>query len=125
MKRKVYISGPITGLPREEYMAGFRKAELQLRDRGYRVCNPTSKPPCRWHWLYRIMGYELTLLYDLWLLTRCDLIYKIPGWRDSKGANIESCVAYHLGIWPIPKKQRDKIDLKVAKAMGKTPPRIE
>lgn len=118
--KKVYISGKISGLERSSYMAHFSIAEQMLRKAGYiSVCNPTKKPPCQWPWLYRIMGYNLTLLYDLWLLLRCDLIYKIPGWQESHGANIESCVAYHLGVWPVPKKTREKIDKRLAKFIHK------
>lgn len=87
----------MSGLDREQYLELFRRAEQSLRDRGYeRIVNPIRVWACRWPWLYRIVGYRLALLYDLWLLMHCDLIYKIPGWQESHGANIESCVAYHL-----------------------------
>jgi hypothetical protein len=102
-QKKVYISGPMSGLERGLYLEMFRRAEQSLRDRGYqRIVNPIRVWACRCPWLYRIVGYRLTLLYDLWLLMRCDLIYKLPGWRDSRGANIESCVAYHFKIYPVP-----------------------
>lgn len=64
-------------------------------------------------------AYRLVLLYDLWLLLRCDLIYKIPGWRESRGANIESCIAFHFRIWNIPTASRERIDKRLAKAMEK------
>ena len=117
---RVYISGPMSGLKREQYMEMFRRAEQSLRDRGYqRIVNPIRVWACRWPWLYRIVGYRLTLLYDLWLLTRCDLIYKIPGWKESRGANIESCMAYHFKIWPVPKQDIAKLDKKLAKLQEK------
>lgn len=98
-KKKVFISGKISGRPRAEYLAEFRAAEERLRAMGYRVSNPTRTLVCRWPLLYRLLGYNLTLLLDLWLLMRCDFIYKLPGWKRSRGANIESCVAYHFKIW--------------------------
>ena len=117
---RVYISGPMSNLPREQYMERFRKAEEILRSRGYRkIVNPIRVWSCRWPWLYRLIGYKLTLLYDLWLLMRCDQIYKLPGWRDSKGANIESCVAYHFKIRPVPESQTKKLDKRLAKLMEK------
>ena len=120
MKKRVYISGAISGIPREQYMEAFRWAEVKLHDLGYRATvNPMRVWTCRWPWLYRIVGYELTLLYDLWLLLRCDMIYKIPGWRDSRGANIESCVAFHFKIWTLPRKHVEKIDKRIARAMEK------
>lgn len=100
---RVYISGPMSGLEREHYLEIFKRAEQSLRAQGYtKVVNPIRVWACRWPWLYRIVGYRLTLLYDLWLLMRCDLIYKLPGWQQSRGANIESCVAYHFKIHPVP-----------------------
>ena len=117
---KVYISGPMSNLTREQYLELFRRAEQSLRAQGYtKIVNPIRVLACRWPWLYRIVGYRLTLLYDLWLLTRCDLIYKIIGWQQSRGANIESCVAYHFKIWPVPKEDTKKLDKKLAKLQEK------
>lgn len=117
--KKVYISGQMSGLPREEYLARFAKAEELLKQEGYAVVNPARLLPSRWPWLYRMMGYHLTLLYDLWHLSRCDLIYKIPGWKESHGANIESCWAYHQNIGLIYANTRQRIDKKVAKFIEK------
>lgn len=110
----------MSGVPREQYLEMFRRAEQSLRDRGYqRIVNPIRVWACRCPWLYRIVGYRMTLLYDLWLLTRCDLIYKLPGWQESRGSNIESCVAYHFKIWPVPKEDIAKLDKKLAKLQEK------
>ena len=118
--KRVYISGGMTGIPREQYIELFRRAEESLRAQGYhKIVNPIRVWACRWPWLYKIIGYRLTLLYDLWLLMRCDQIYKLPGWRDSKGANIESCVAYHFKIWPVPQSDIKKLDKQLAKLMEK------
>ena len=119
MSKRVYISGQMSELPRKEYLARFAKAEELLKQEGYAVVNPARLLPSRWPWLYRLMGYRLTLLYDLWRLSHCDLIYKIPGWKESHGANIESCWAFHMGIYLLPLNMRDKIDKKVAKHMCK------
>ena len=117
---KVYISGPMSNLSREQYLELFKRAEQSLRSQGYhKIVNPVRVWACRWPWLYKIVGYRLTLLYDLWLLMRCDQIYKLPGWRESKGANIESCVAYHFKIWHVPESQTKKLDKSLAKLMEK------
>lgn len=118
--KRVYISGGMTGIPREQYIELFRRAEESLRAQGYRkIVNPIRVWACRWPWLYKVIGYRLTLLYDLWLLMRCDQIYKLPGWRDSRGANIESCVAFHFKIWPVPQSDIKKLDKQLAKLMDK------
>lgn len=117
---RVYISGPMSNLPREQYMERFRKAEEILRSRGYRkIVNPIRVWACRWPWLYRLVGYRLTLLYDLWLLMRCDQIYKLPGWQKSRGANVESCVAYHFKIWPVAKTEIELLDKALKKLIIK------
>ncbi len=116
---KVYISGRISGLPRDQYMRLFFIAASMLKERGYKPVNPTRFLMCRWPWLYRLLGYNLTLLIDLWMLMRCDLIYKIPGWQQSRGANIESCVAYHFKIWPMSKDVVSKIDKRLEKMIKK------
>ena len=113
--KKVYISGPISGIERADYLERFAEAERLLREYGYNVVNPTRFLLCRWQWLYKIIGYKLTLLYDLYRLMHCDLIYKMPTWKQSKGANIESCVAYNTEVFLIKKTYIEVIDYKIEK----------
>ena len=117
---RVYISGPMSNLSREQYLELFKRAEQSLRSQGYhKIVNPIRVWACRWPWLYKVIGYRMTLLYDLWLLMRCDQIYRLPGWGDSKGANIESCVAYHFKIWPVPESHTKELDKRLSKLMYK------
>ena len=131
-KQRVYISGPLTdkktGRVSERNLTAFKWAHAKVGHEGYHnVVNPTYVWACRWPWIYRMverivgrdMAYKLVLLYDLWLLMHCDLIYKIPGWQESRGANIESCVAYHFKIWQLPTKVRERIDRRIARDMHK------
>lgn len=114
---KVYIAGAITGLERVDYLVKFRRAEMLVKERGYKVVNPTRRGPGRWLWLYRLMGYRLTLLYDLWLVMRCDRIYLIPGWEESRGAKVESFVAYQMKVRRLPQDLKNEVD----KLMGASP----
>lgn len=108
---RVYISGPMSGRSREDYARRFSIAETVLRANGYQnIVNPSSFPTARFPWLFRIIGYKLTLFIDLWILTRCDRIYKMPGWKESRGAQIESCVAFHFGVYTLDKNIRTKLD---------------
>ena len=52
-------------------------------------------------------------------MLRCDMIYKIPGWQQSRGANIESCVAYHLNVWPVRKDTIKDIDMRLQRIIRK------
>lgn len=125
---RVYISGPMSGVDRKLYLEMFKRAEQSLRAQGYRkIVNPIRVWACRWPWLWKMLvsltsehtAYTLVLLYDLWLLSRCDLIYKMAGWKDSRGANIESCVAYWFKIWPVPASDIRKLDKRLAKLQEK------
>ena len=133
-KQKVYICGQMSNLVpddaaknREEYMERFHKTECLVSNNGYWAVSPIRFWVCRWPWLYRLLekiagrelAYQLVLLYDLLQLSRCDLIYKIPGWRESRGACIESTWSYHMKIWTLPVKKRDAIDKKMVKFIDK------
>lgn len=104
----------------ETYLARFAHAEEILKREGFAVINPTKFAPCRWPWLYNILGYELTLLYDLWhLWRRADCIFLIPGWQDSQGARIESFTAHVLGIYQLPHGKKDELEKEMKEWMEK------
>lgn len=100
-------------LEREEYLARFAKAEILLRERGYKVVNPAKFLFCRWPWFYKMVGYNAVLCYDLLRLSRCDYIYLLPGWKESRGATVESFFAWKIGVYRLTEKERKEIDLKL------------
>ena len=108
--KKVYVSGAISGVARQEYKKRFDAAARAVEAQGFKAVNPTRFWVCWWRWLYKVLGYDLTLLYDLWRLSKCAHIYKIPGWHESHGAQVESCWAYHHNIYPLPPRIRASID---------------
>lgn len=117
---RIYISGPISGLEREQYASRFMLSEKILRENGYRnIVNPVRMWPARFPWLYKIMGYKLTLFIDLWILTCCHRIYKMPGWKQSRGAQIESCVAFHFGVYTIAKPIWEVLDKNINELIQK------
>lgn len=127
-KKKVYLSGKMKGLSRDEYMKIFHRAEMELSNADYWVISPIRFWGCRWAWVYptiervfgKKMAYTLVLLYDLWRLSKCDYIYKIPGWQESRGAMIEGAWAFHSGIKLVPIKKRASIDKRMAKFVEMT-----
>jgi len=119
MKRRIYISGPMTGIEPREYRRRFREAEAILRRHGYGCINPCRVWPCRFPWLYRLMNallgkrltYAAILAYDLILLmTRADGIAMLPGWRASRGAQIENYVSMHFWMQGISKAVTEEIE---------------
>lgn len=119
MKRRIYISGPMTGIEPREYRRRFREAEAILRRHGYGCINPCRVWPCRFPWLCRLMNallgrrltYAVILAYDLILLmTRADGIAMLPGWEQSRGAKIENYTARHFPMMGISKAVTEEIE---------------
>ena len=88
MKRRIYLSGGMSGVERADYVRRFGEAERILRRHGYGCINPCRVWACRWPWIYRAMewamgkrlAYAVVLCYDLLLLmTRADGIAMLPG----------------------------------------------
>ena len=97
---KLYIAGPMTGLPEFNYPA-FDAAEVRLRDKGFEVLNPTSAEvhnptpgvPQAWDWYMR---------HALRLVLEADGVAQLRGWGESKGATLETAVARSLGLVVLP-----------------------
>lgn len=79
---RVYISGPITGA--YNYKENFKKAEEKLKADGYEVVNPVAFDSG-----LPQLNYEEYMKLDLCLLSVCDAIYMLRGWKQSCGANRE------------------------------------
>lgn len=87
--RRIYISGPMTGLPGFNYPA-FNAEAARLRALGYHVENPAENPPQE-SWVAYIAVCIPQLL-------TCDTIALLPGWSESRGALWERYVASQEGI---------------------------
>lgn len=88
---RVYIAGPMTGLPEFNYPA-FNAAAQRLRALGYQVENPAENPvPSCSSW----KGY---MRLGLTQLLQCDVVAMLPNWEDSRGARIEYQLARDLEL---------------------------
>lgn len=90
MKRRVYIAGPMRGLPGLNFPA-FHQAAIQLAAEGYEVFNPADLP----------LSYDERHCFaaDMQYISLCaDEIAMLPGWRDSLGATAEWYLARALGL---------------------------
>lgn len=89
---RVYISGPMTGLPDLNFPA-FHAAAAALRAQGWLdVVNPAeinAAHPGQW---------ETCMKADIKALCDCDALVMLPGWERSTGAHLEVHIAHRLGL---------------------------
>jgi hypothetical protein len=88
-KPRIYVAGPMSGLPQLNYPA-FHAAAAQLRALGFEVENPAEnpEPPCKsWQGYMRMAVRQLAL---------CDGVVFLPGWEESRGARAEARLAFDL-----------------------------
>lgn len=88
---RVYIAGPMTGLPDYNYPA-FNQMAVALRAVGHEVLNPAENPvpPCgTWQ------GYMRMALAQL---VQCQCVALLPGWTESRGALLERKLAQILAM---------------------------
>lgn len=98
-RNRVYISGGITGV--DYYMDHFNKAEEDLCLGIYRgeydftsIVNPAKiNLNCPTDF-----NHDEYMSVSLVLLSMCDSIYMLSGWRESKGAVEEFCMAKSKGM---------------------------
>lgn len=88
---RLYIAGPMTGLPESNYPA-FRAAAEELSAIGYDIEDPsTNENPTP-------DDYHGWLRAGLAQLIRCDGVALLHGWEASGGARLEVNVAATLGM---------------------------
>lgn len=89
--KRIYLSGAMTGLPELNFPA-FNAAATALRAKGHDVVNPAEiKPEGEPSW-------SACMRADLKAMLDCCTVALLPGWEDSKGANIEARLALNLGM---------------------------
>lgn len=91
---KVYLSGPIAGLPMAKVKTAFALAECEVVERiddELMIVNPASLPPTCTSWAD-------FLIRDLMMLKDCDIIAMLPNWQSSPGAKTEREFALGCGI---------------------------
>ena len=93
-RKKIYISGQISGIEPEDAISTFNKMEKTLRAQGYSVANPTRLG------IEDVSGrgWDYYMKEGIKLLMDCDGIYMLQSWTKSRGARIEWKLAYDLGM---------------------------
>lgn len=88
---KLYIAGPMSGLPDYNYPA-FIQAARDLRACGYKVfCPAQNGLPANAPW-------QQHMRVDLMQLMQCEAVATLPGWEVSRGARLETMIARELGM---------------------------
>lgn len=86
---KIYIAGPMTGLPGHN-LAAFAAAKVELDTLGYAAFNPGHRgviPGYTWREYMRDA---------IALLVTCDAVALLDDWHRSKGARLEWRIANEL-----------------------------
>lgn len=91
---RVYLSGPMTGLPDYNYPE-FHRVTAILRERGYYVFSPAE-----W-WKGDIENFPVRRAFAAFCKFICleaDKLVMLPGWQQSKGACVEYRLAQAIGV---------------------------
>ena len=87
---RIYIAGPMTGLPDLNRKA-FADACYDLGAKGIEAVNPhILHPP--------VVEWPQAMRTDLVCMLNCDAVALLDGWRQSRGALLEHYVATSVGI---------------------------
>lgn len=90
-KKRIYITGKVTGLPYEEVKRKFQQAENYLTTLGLKAINPTKLigEDCPWPEAMKACIRDLCT---------CDAIYLLKDYHKSNGAMLEHAVAAGIGL---------------------------
>lgn len=94
MKKRIYISGPISGHDLDERRGVFEVAEAVMESMGYEPVNPIAVAD--WH--PEDVTTHQHMRRDIALLLGCDAIFMMKGWTHSKGCKVEFDVATAIGL---------------------------
>ena len=96
---RIYIAGKIGNHDLHVYTQKFEAAENHLRVIGYEPVNP-----CKIN-SYLFFPWEDYILNDIRHLLKCEAIYMLKDWTESKGARIEHFIALEAGMKVIYEQQ--------------------
>jgi hypothetical protein len=100
----IYIAGPMTGYPDFNFQA-FDDAKNYLKQKGWAVVSPADLAREEGFREEGLNGDPLDIQFalliakkDINALLKCDAVYLLRGWENSKGARAEKAVAEWVGL---------------------------
>lgn len=88
---RLYLAGPMSGLPEHNYPA-FHRWAAAIRGMGHFVCNPAELNPTD-------VSYGQALSVDLaWIIAHAEGVVFMDGWGNSKGCAVEHALARALDL---------------------------
>lgn len=94
--KRIYLAGPMTGLPEYNYPA-FHAEAARLRALGYHVENPAENPEQD--------SWEAYMRQAIRQMLTCDIVAFLFGWAESRGALLERYIAQQVGLAVMPSAQ--------------------
>ena len=97
----VYIAGPMSGLPDNNYPA-FDAAAERLKAEGHRVINPADTSRMvdqnRAFWYHTEATWLDYMVENMRRMKHATAIHFLPNWENSYGARIEALVAEKMSL---------------------------
>lgn len=93
---KIYIAGKITGLDYDEAFKAFENAENTLKARGHDPVNPMKENGLDGDG--KAYPWAEYMRRDIPHPLKCDAIYLLANWQQSRGAKLEYHIAKELGM---------------------------
>ena len=90
--KRIYLAGPMTGLPDHNFPA-FNDAAARFRADGWEVANPAENFGGRTD-----LPRSSYMRADIAILAGCDAVAMLPGWEQSRGARLEHHIAVALSF---------------------------
>jgi hypothetical protein len=91
---KIYIAGPMTGLPKNNFPA-FDAATALLKDLGHWPISPADLDRCFGHDANKL---DDSIRRDIEAIMQSDAVYMLCGWEKSTGAKAEHALAVWRGM---------------------------